>query len=66
MIYFILLFFFWLFFSAIVLEIVLVFPVYLLATPSLQNQSVDEHQDQLDQEKSKPALVRMQGLVRMS
>ena len=57
MINFILLFFFGFFFSAIVLEIVLVFPVYLLATPSLQNQSVDEYQAQLDQEKSKPALV---------
>lgn len=49
--------FFGFFLSAIVLVIGLVFPVYLLATPSLQNQSVDEHQDQLDQEKSKPALV---------
>lgn len=57
MIYFILLFFSAFFLSAIVLEIVLVFPFYLLATPSLQNQSVDEQQDQLDQEKSKPALV---------
>ena len=50
--------FFGFFLSAIVLEIVLVFPVYLLATPSLKNQSVvDEHQDQLDQEKSKPLVT---------
>jgi hypothetical protein len=44
-------------FCAIVLEIGLVFPIYLLATPSVQNQSVDEHQDQPDQEKSNPTLV---------
>lgn len=43
--------------STIVLGIGLVFPVYLLATPSLQNQSIDEFQDQLDQEKSNPPLV---------
>src|ERR687891_2635056 len=43
-------------FGTIVVGIGLV-PIYLLATPSLQNQSIDEFQDQLDQEKSNPPLV---------
>jgi hypothetical protein len=39
------------------IEMGMAFPVYPLATPSLQNQSLDEQRDQLDQDSSKPALV---------